>query len=75
MLKTKEEIKASIKSWLVMTVRATQRRAALTGHDYHPSDISFVFRDKIGIKMTEGFVLKCLGKEKSFKENKNIDNV
>jgi hypothetical protein len=65
MIKSKEEIKAELKSWMTMTVRSTQRRAALTGHNYQPSDISFVFRDKLGIKMNEAFVLKCLGKKSS----------
>jgi hypothetical protein len=69
-MKSKEEIKAELKSWMIMTVRSTQRRAALAGQNYQPSDISFVFRDKLGIKMNEAFVLKCLGKEKNIERTK-----
>lgn len=69
-MEKREGIKAALKTWMITTIRATQRRAALTGHDYHPSDISFVFRDKLGIRMNEDFVLKCLGTKKKSPEER-----
>lgn len=63
-MKSKEETKGALKTWMIMTVKSTQRRAALARQNYQPSDISFVFRDKLGIKMNEAFVLKCLGTKK-----------
>ena len=62
-MKSREEVKASLKNWMISTVRATQRRYVLTGKAYHPSDIVFLFREK-GIKMNEAFVKKCLEPKK-----------
>jgi len=59
-MKSRQEIKAALKSWMETTIRATQRRTALAGSSYQPSDIAFVFRDKLGIKMNEAFVNKSL---------------
>jgi hypothetical protein len=61
---TREEVKKKLKEWMQSTVRSTQKKAALEGFGYHPSDIAFAFRNKLGIKMNEAFVLKALGIKK-----------
>ena len=60
-MKTKVEKKAALKEWMQSTIRSTQKKAILEGSALHASDISFVFRNKINIKMNEAFVLKALG--------------
>ena len=69
-MKSEEEIKASLKSWMMSTVRSTQKKTAMEGFDYHPSDISFAFRSKLGIRMNEAFVLKALGMKKRNSEDR-----
>ena len=63
-MKTKAEIKASLKEWMQSTIRSTQKKAILEGSALHPSDIAYAFRNKINIKMNEAFVLKALGIKK-----------
>ena len=69
-MKSKEEIKAALKSWMISTVRSTQKKTAMEGFDYHPSDISFAFRSKLGIRMNESFVVKALGMKKRNSEDR-----
>jgi len=59
-MKSKEEIKASLRQWMVGTIKATHKKAAEDGFGYHPSDISFAFRKNVGIQMNEAFILKAL---------------
>ena len=63
-MKTKAEIKASLKEWMQSTIRSTQKKAILEGSALHPSDIAYAFRNKINIKMNEAFVVRALGIKK-----------